>query len=243
MNDINTIVINLVTFATAVGTLLTVREMNKQRKASYRPELILESVVFSGYNNHNSSCFQDNIECNFPVNWVKEIIPHESNPIEKEKILPNWFYISLLNIGLGAAREISGFWSFPIIEIVKEINQLAEKELFIFKKEVLSLTTGHNIMWGTDKKINFDYVLPVATQKESVGVRIPITYMTLVSAFIYSSVLKKGSLPKIAPLEFFVEYFDIGGVKYKTKINIFFELEACSQSFFTACLQPKKIVL
>ncbi len=64
-----------------------------------------------------------------------------------------------------------------------------------------------------------------------------------VSALIHFLTLGKGPLSSfytiIPSLTIYLEYFDIGRVKYKIKINIFLNIEVLSQIFFTACLQPK----
>lgn len=102
------------TLLSAIATLLTVRHMKRQRELSYLPDLMISRMFFDG-------CHWPDAKSYFANGW---------RPSEKvegdEEIL---FYMPLRNVGLGAAKNISVDWSFPIDEVVCQLNDLGQKNL------------------------------------------------------------------------------------------------------------------
>ncbi len=100
----------------ALAALWAVREMKKQRAATYHPELVVSKKIFEG-----AGSVKEN---RVPVSWIQRNYLGEI--IEDTGI---FFKVPLCNIGLGAAKEIKALWLFPINELVALINDKAQRTM------------------------------------------------------------------------------------------------------------------
>lgn len=201
----------------AIAAFLTVRQVSKQREASYRPELVISRTVFEcGLNTASSK--------SIPDNWMKKDID------QKDIDFLQSFTVPLRNVGLGAAKEVSVKWSFPIEELVANVNKLAQESLtpayFEYKNEILSLKSdslgASTSMWMNQQKATIDFVLPAPIDQTPVELVIPRAFIQLVSAFIHFSgkTDRFNHLEKIAILTVDLDYLDIGGKKHKSKFAL-----------------------
>jgi hypothetical protein len=140
----------------AVATFFTVYEMNLQRKQTYRPELALTRIAFDGSSGGSP-------DYHWPTNWKKENEPPPDGFRE--------FHIPLRNIGLGAAKSVSASWSFPLDEVVKQLNEHARSTKTDAHFEgggeigILSVNSGtlggQTAFWKTQQTQKIDFVLPL----------------------------------------------------------------------------------
>ena len=206
-------------FMSATAAFLAVRQNTKQREASYRPELAITRTTFT-------ACKRPLSKSAFADFWGEK---KDGSDLGDAKIL-SALSLPLRNVGLGAAKEASLQWSFPIEELVSNINEKAQKSLipayFEYENGVLSLKSEQldaaTSMWGNQKQDSVDYVLPASTDQEGVKIHVPHAYMELVSALLYFSAKEKGrhSFPDMPALKLELKYFDIGGDKHKSSFNI-----------------------
>ncbi|MGD0961174.1 MAG: hypothetical protein ABSB19_15315 [Methylomonas sp.] len=226
----------------AIAAFLAVKQNTKQREASYRPELAITRTIFTASKNPlTKSSFADF--------WVEGQEEKESGDVN----LLSSLSLPLRNIGLGAAKEVSLNWSFPIEALVSDINKKTQKSLipayFEYKNEVLSLKSDQLVaaisMWGNQKKETVDYVLPASTDQGGVNIHVPNAYMELVSALIYFSTKEEDrySFPDMPVLKLDLEYFDIGGDKHKSSFKVELNLIAIHGygEGFHGYMQSKKI--
>lgn len=214
-------------FASAFATFRTVREIAKQREASYRPELVIPRTLIKG----NGS-----VKRSLPDNWVSA--SESSNQFTSAP----WFAIPLHNIGLGAARNIIVNWSFPLNEMVKEVNTLAHRSstqaLFVADSGALSIKwegQGDRVVMNRLPNV-IDYVLPAAIQKEPVMLPLSLAYIELSSALVFFA---KDHILDIPALDATVEYLDIGGQRYRAAFEIKLHIEVlfCSDGSFFGYLE------
>ena len=214
---------SLAACASAVATFLTIRQMAKQREASYRPELAFSTTHFEG-----SSATDGQL----PDNWI--VWTPRSEPSNNQRELE----IPLHNVGLGAARDISLTWSFPIERTVEEANALAQQALvpayLTFEKGMLSITSDSlgkwMSMWKNQQHISMDFVLPASIPKESLALRLPHAYIQLCSALVYfaAHIEKRETFPAFPSLTAKLEYQDIGGTRHEADFEFTVDLESFS---------------
>lgn len=115
-DQIIALIASLGAFFSALATFLTVRQIAKQREASYRPELVLSHV--------SVECSKDAIAGGLlPTSWVaKSEDSRGDSP-------PKTFVIPLRNVGLGTAKSVVVSWSLPFEALVKEVNEMAQRTL------------------------------------------------------------------------------------------------------------------
>lgn len=227
-------------FMSAIAAFLAVRQNTKQREASYKPELAITRTTFTASKSQlTKSSFADF--------WVET---SEINNNETVNLLSS-LSLSLCNVGLGAAKEVQLKWSFPIDQLVSNINKKAQTALvpayFEYENEVLSLKSEQlhaaTSMWRNQKHNFVDYVLPASADQEGVQVQVPPAYMELVSALIFFSSKEKGTtFPEMPALKLELEFFDIGGGKHSSSFSIELNLVAIhgGGEGFHGYLQSKK---
>ncbi|MDD4964160.1 MAG: hypothetical protein PHI11_09620, partial [Gallionella sp.] len=89
------------TCLSAIATFLTIRQIAKQREASYRPELAFSRTFFVAE--------PDPIRAGaLPEKWVNKKLGLETPMLLDDLSVP------LRNVGLGTAKAITISWSFPI---------------------------------------------------------------------------------------------------------------------------------
>src|SRR3972149_11460007 len=90
----------LATLVAVLFVFLTLQEMVKQRKASYKPEIIIPNVSIYGYVDNPDEIFISN-------RW-------SNKELTDEYVVGNLPKVSLYNIGLGAAKSIKIKWDFDL---------------------------------------------------------------------------------------------------------------------------------
>ncbi len=223
----------------AIATFLTVRQIAKQREASYRPELAISRVFLE--------CTKDPIAPGpIPTLWIAKSEDGKTDSLSRT------FSLSLRNVGLGTAKSVSVSWSFPFEGITKQVNELAQRTLsaayFTFEKESLSLNSEDfgktTSMWMNQKQETLDYVLPAAVHHEPVMLTLPHAYTQIVSSLLYFSARQKDrhSFPEIPPLIAHMEFSDIGGAKHGATFSIQFQLSAIGGAgeFISGYIESRK---
>jgi hypothetical protein len=195
----------------AVATFFSVREMKQQRESSYRPEIVLPTV----------SLFAKSIPPNgYPLNW-------RLLGVNEDETLSLTLSMPLLNVGLGAAKNVKVRWQFPFKEAVAEFNQLVQKSLSplptYLEWEGNSLkVTGSMVTTTCDTEneglSSLDYVLPVSIQKQPAKCEIPRWFIIICSGHLYYS---KEKARDVLPARLEIEYRDIADKPHVT----FYDLE------------------
>ncbi|TYC60721.1 hypothetical protein ETQ85_04805 [Zoogloea oleivorans] len=226
-------------FMSAIATFLTVRQMSHQRQASYLPELVLSRTIFKGTANPIAAG-------PIPSHWI----PKARNE-SKTEVMP-LFSLPLTNVGLGAAKDISVSWSFPIEKIVRQVNDLAQKTLtplyFELEDGAVSIKSeslgGGTSFWKNQQKEMIDYVLPAAVQNEPVQLKIPHAFVLMVSAlfFVSSKDAGKNSALDIPSLVVHLSFRDIGNKAHTAAFEISLQVIAYGGdgSFLHGYLESKK---
>lgn len=217
IDQVITLLASIAACLTAIATFLTVRQIAKQRKASYHPEFAISRVYFHG--------LSDELGMGpLPQYWAVTTANGQVDAQLKQITFP------LYNIGLGAAKAVVVNWSFPIDDVAKVLNELAKRTLtmepFTYNDAVLNVssdTIGTSTSnWESQQRDSLDYVLPASVQNEPVLLDVPFAYKTLCSAliFFHSKYDKTYSFQEIPALKASFEYLDIGNHRHKAVFEI-----------------------
>ena len=225
----------------AVATFFTVRQIAKQREATYRPELALSRTDLEG-------SVDPILKDSLPTRWVPKSKAEQTDGAWRRFAMP------LRNVGLGAAKGVVVSWSLPIAEMVKELNELSQRTLtpayFEYEGGALSMKSeglrNYTSVWQNQQKELIDYVLPAAVEKDPVMLTLPDTYILLSSALLFFSSKDKerGSLPRFPSLKTDFQYFDIGGRQHHAVFEIEPQIVVITGggTGFSGWLQPSKCV-
>ncbi len=102
----------------AIATFLTIRQMARQREASYKPELTPSRTNFCSTTNPLTGGA-------LPDYWAEP--PEGADAVPAAPRMH--FSVPLRNIGLGAAKTVDVSWSFQINEFVEAVNKAAQRSL------------------------------------------------------------------------------------------------------------------
>jgi hypothetical protein len=236
-DQIIALIASLGTWAAAVATFLTVRQIRKQSEASYRPELTFTRTMFEGVPLNtlvNSPPQMSALYKNpSPSVWLKTGDEHTGDKYGGDKANLPRFTVPLRNVGLGAAKNITVSWSVPMDELGKQLEELGAQHKLsspCFKCkhnsfQIVAESLGQ-IWFSWRNEATIDYLVPVATQPEPYMVELPNGYVQAVSMLIFlfftspEETAKKTRSFDIPVLKVDFEYFDIGDHKHHTSFNI-----------------------
>ena len=218
---------HVATWTTVYIVFLTLKEMSIQRKASYKPELIVTKKHVFGY-------YTQFGELMLPTKWSE-------NKLEQKELLSEDididYNLTIFNIGMGTAIDIELKWDFNIsgtIKFIKDycykyslpvIVDIDENNFLNFKIKKFRCS----INLKNDLKYTYDYLLPTSVSSKGLEIPIPYSIRILISMWVYlinlelekeKNFLKKENLlsdewplPSLS-----LNYRDIGKVEHKKRI-------------------------
>lgn len=220
---------------TAAATFYVALQMSKQRSESYKPQLVITRTQFKSQFNEKKG--------ELHYKWERPDIERwKSNSIAR----PDPFSITVVNVGFGAAKDMTARWTFPAGKLVSSINRAAQESLtpmyFEWKNEVLSMKSGASgksgffHYWKAQKQQHFDFVLPARdASQNAVELVIPPVCTQLISSLIHLAV-RTGNVNKylddIPPLSCKMEYSDIGGTRHSINVDLRLTLVTISSEDF-----------
>ena len=213
MTEVISLVTSIAACLSAIAALIVVRQNYKQRIASYRPDLILVETALG-------------------------LQPFEQTggmPQSLEEDGEWQVSVAIVNVGLGAARDLKVSWQFPIDQVVSSINLLAQQSLasayYEHKNGFLSMKSKSSwaIRWVREDEI--DYVLPASIPETPPNqLRLPMAYLALVVGHYHFAFQARGSdksdglqlidVPDPPELRCQINYGDIGGIERRLDIMI-----------------------
>jgi hypothetical protein len=173
------ILTGVATVATAVATFLTVREIKRQREASYRPDLVPSHQYAHAYLIPKTN--------NQAFSWSKS---RRDDPATIN-LSHDQYSITFFNIGMGPAKNIVASWMVEIEPSVKLINSLAQRSFTALLVETSSnpamLTisgpngprTTHSI--NNQLRSELEHVLPASLDRNGVEIWVPSFLLALLS--------------------------------------------------------------
>ncbi|MFT6908853.1 MAG: hypothetical protein ACJAS1_005560 [Oleiphilaceae bacterium] len=200
--------------AAASISLFTLLELFRQRRASCLPDLC---VVQKRFQLRQS----DHMVIKLPLLW------HDVN--DELDRFSYFASIELLNVGFGAAKNISVKWTFDEMKFVESVNQLAQETHQPFFVTEDSGTLRVNVKEGNglsastkDSFSQFEYLLPLNYGSSAREISIPSSYTMLASIYLALCAGKSSSGDfcfdevKIPRLNLELSYHDIGKRKIKS---------------------------
>jgi hypothetical protein len=217
----------IASLSTAVGSILiffTLIEMIRQRRALYRPEIIIESCTEKEES--------ENAELIKKINKIEQI---EISGIN---------FIKLFNIGLGAGKNINLHWDFNINDLIsyissndymKEYDIEYDKQkntIFVKSKVIIGVYININLDWLN----SVDHLLPISSNYSPEYINIPSSYLFLLGIALHLTSKKRiDEVDNILScLNIKIEYKDISDIKIIKKYKL-------TPSIFMFYLQDERI--
>lgn len=216
-------VASLATLVTMVLVAFTLLEMAKQRKTTYRPDIVLTTSGYFIYAEHQDHALSD-------LHFSNEEV--DDNTVQIERRL-NDVYLDGFNIGLGAAKLVDVAWEFQVDHLVQKLNEdVASGFQFVFNHNdvftdgYLSYTLPKGIsgimVLKHDMHRTYDHLLPIHVKAEPTKIRMPFTYLLITAARLYSTMVDKTEWEAEAfpVLRVKITYADIGNNMHKKSFSV-----------------------
>jgi len=166
------------TLATALATFLTVREIAKQRRATYRPDLVPADEFIQGYIESTKSFGG--------VRWIKLVRPKVYGEPESDTKVP-WHGITFFNLGVAAAKGVEATWTTNVPAICKSINDLAQRCLIPvcanYDNGLLNIEgeDGYKETHVVCNQLSYasPYLLPATVDRCGLAIEVPSFLLTL----------------------------------------------------------------
>lgn len=243
VDQLTSFILGVATLATAFATFLTVREMARQRKAIYRPDIVAARQYAYAFAVQESKCFR--------FRWSRErSISSES---DDKFPLGEKYTMTLYNVGFGAAKQIEASWVFDTDAWTKRLNSLAQRtftSLFIAddpRAKTVRISgpdyqdTTH--MVGNQLKFEWGHLLPASLDQLGIEIDIPSSYLALAALQISMGArLDPGAgmnpewttLPEI---KLSLNYRDVGSDLHAKEFRMSFDLLGIGRSSGEASFQ------
>ena len=211
------------TFISTIIILFTLLEMGKQRRSAYKPDLILAKQRFYIYQSQKET----------PFIWSTELLNEKEVEQHKKQM-----HIKAFNIGMGGAKSVEISYTFDVKLLLDMIKELDKDEHFSIEydqehkyKFIYSKSLGV-ILHKSDLSFSTDYLLATSVEKEPLEVRLPISYLLLISIVYYLGMKDWGKFipPDIPPLKVKASYFDIGDNKHIKDFQLYIKPYAFRQT-------------
>lgn len=204
----------------------TLKEMQLQRKKAYEPDLVINRYFpFKLYAKVEYSQIHTYFYNNFiDTSHIKLI----DTVCLGFSVNPNYgsdYNIQLANIGLGAAKDVTLYWSYDTAYFINLYNNKLNhfeniKHIHIDRREAICIDNTPLVFVNETKEINyFKYVL-ADDSKDLTYIKIPKTYIKLWSLIKLCGIDINGDQSRILyqnpipPLKLKISYFDINGNRY-----------------------------
>lgn len=208
-------VANAASLVTAIAALGTVLMMARQLRAAYRPEIALSRAVI------RSTKVNEEI---LPRLWI-------ASPDSDPDYIPSSIYglcIEVRNIGLGTANDLRIKWSFPIEEVVKELNEIADTKRVLSynrRSERLNIRVDDRLVksvgWTAHRRSSMDYIMPASIETTPTTLMVPPAYQSVASAMVFFCGTKElPKEPSLPSLKLEIRYKDIGQRTHSVSFDI-----------------------
>jgi hypothetical protein len=206
LSDWLTLASSTAAMCAAIISFFTLFELFKQRKASYKPDLCILKRYFSVKAKGTSS------------DWYLADSSQEQRAS-----------IQLVNVGVGAAKNINANWTFDLNSLIEEINKLAQKAHRSFyienKDHFLSIETNDKSNSMINAKMTdfqFEYLLASAQDPQGTTLNLPPSYSYLLPIYVglFMELELNFNDIKIPSLELNLSYNDIGKNNHTSKHNV-----------------------
>lgn len=155
VNEWVSLITSIAACLTAAATFRVARQMSMQRSESYKPQLVVTRTQFEAQSHDGGLTHK------WEKSGIKDQKYQKSNSITE-------ISATVVNVGFGAAKDVTARWVFPVGKLVSTINRAAQESLtpiyFKWNEIALSIkseTSGNSThFWGPYKQQYFDFVLP-----------------------------------------------------------------------------------
>jgi len=229
---------SIAAFLAAFATFLTVWQIAKQRRTTYRPEIVVKRglVLTTGD--------LKNPDLKSLLNWKRS-----DNEVDtRADFMGRNYPLFLVNIGMGTATNVLAIWDFPLEAFVAYVRQLQNAHDcpvdIEYKKGTVSVSGRQAVasFWNSQRETHFDYILPTSVKTEPTEILLPHSYILAVS--VCAGVFVRNyeeSGPKVPPLKLSLEFYDIAGKKHRMSYDIHFVWPDATPYVFEAELVPIRV--
>ena len=208
----------IATWITVLLVFLALLESERQRKTTYKPEVVIKKIDFTGYGYN-----LDGIIVSYK--WINGFQENISDGLDQIELRP---LLKIYNLGFGSAKNIVLHWEYKADNSVRFIQEkLIEKSIPIaihLEKQKVIVTIGGAVDSGFAEDLypekQYEYILPVSVESDGLSVNLPMSYQVIVSLLylIYQhNPLEHQDKMQIPDLGLKIDYKDLANKTYSKK--------------------------
>lgn len=223
-------------FLTLVLIVLTLKEMKKQRKTMYIPDLVFGKNDFYLYWNKSTNT----ADIWSPIKLKESDLKKKSNEELRGEYYGRGIDIGLplklYNIGMGIAKTITVKWECGMSDISDWIKKIKELDTDN-KYECSAMQAGDQdiFLYVSYQQIKYDYststltcsidyILPAHIENQPYELKMPMFYLLPISLLYTLSCFEEGKLicktPSFPEFKLTLSYLDVGNNEYKKEFSI-----------------------
>lgn len=220
------------TVMAASATFLTIRELQRQRRSSYRPDLVvLPGTFFLGT--------KDDIDS----------VSAWRNRSSKDENDPTGLRVRIENIGVGAARNVKVRMSIDYQDLIRVHNELAALVRGRARMELAEekIKVGDDYWYARNAEVDISFILPASQKAPETYLDVPngfawaISRIARIYAVAYKTVdfsvlISKQTAPQIFMT---IEHRDIGGELHEINYQIWFALHGIGDHGFCCSMMNR----
>jgi hypothetical protein len=199
---------------TAASTLITIREIRRQREHSYHPDINVANIEFYLYRYDKDEEDEEELDT-LLIHYSKERL---GDDVQKSGY--NELTIDINNIGLAVAKQVHWHWEMDMIEVYRSIKGTDDGFMeWIIKDGDLFVTVQKlNVDWiyvlnEENYGGYFNFILPYHIENRSNKIKIPSYFIDLYWLYKSKEMLDgyQQNDKEFPPLELHIAYTNIHG--------------------------------
>ncbi|RPJ73856.1 MAG: hypothetical protein EHM20_11555, partial [Alphaproteobacteria bacterium] len=208
-------------FITIILVFLTLKEMEKQRRESYKPIVVIPSFWLEviGRIEEKTVVFYDPQRGGF----------FEEESVARKKLAPR-HHVELYNVGAGVAKDIEIEWKleFETSDAVDSIREFCYKNSIPL---IVEIDKGNLIIRHKSEaygsftffcdlapiKGKIDYILPQSVEPSRIRLALPMVYQKLISLLATTCDSQTPQFSSDLPIILDIRYRDIGNKQYRNQ--------------------------
>lgn len=202
--------------------------MEKQRKASQKPDVIIPKVILYGYISKKDD------DLIVPTEWSNQEIKNGETQVN------HFPTATVYNLGFGAAKNLALTWDIDIPKIMQTIKDYCYQNsipiVVSIEDDLLKINIKGGGKWVPIKGFSMrehDYLLPASVISQGLETQLPLTFLELLSVVIFMSihslknskhVSRVGPSYEIPSMRLNLKYEDISGSQYIKNFEVVFSI-------------------
>lgn len=212
-------------FLSVIVSAWSVHQMYQDRKAAYRPEIMVNPIdVDISWSADGNETWRNNEEPRSEPVYESADANHGDYSISVRSVIESIEKLPVVNIGAGTAKDVEFLWDSGNTQRLFDSLIACDPSRSEFctigeKWTVFSYADAHKLQVGNEKSSTYMYLLPISTDEGEKQLAVPIAYSILINELVKNENYYDCFYNNYTPNFFLtITYSDILGNNYTKQI-------------------------